>query len=102
MLDNLERLRNNPQLLQLFSHYARLGEANPEAWHARLAQMEYDGKVDLVKLHGELIAFDFIEQNTGQLPCRYRLTRGGLKVFQEIENLTESEACSTEVTNQAA
>jgi hypothetical protein len=54
MLDNLERLRNNPQLLQLFSHYARLGETNPEAWRPRLMVMESDGRVDLVKLHGEL------------------------------------------------
>jgi hypothetical protein len=102
MLENMDRLRNNPQLLQLFNHYARIGEANPEAWHSRLTVMECDGKIDLVKLHGELIAFDFIEQNTGQLPCRYRLTRGGLKALREIENSADSEACTAEVMNQAA
>ena len=96
MLDNLERLRNNPQLLRLFSRYAKLGEHNPEAWQVRLAQLESDGPVDLVKLHGELIAFDFIEQNTGQSPCSYRLTRAGLKALQQIDEE------SVVILNQAA
>jgi hypothetical protein len=84
MLDNLERLRNNPQLLHLLGHYARLGATNPEAWRPRLAQMESDGRVDLVKLHGELIAFDYVEQNSGQMPCSYRFTRAGVKAFEQI------------------
>lgn len=102
MLDNLERLRNNPQLLQLFGHYARLGEANPEAWHPRLMVMESDGRVDLVKLHGELIAFDYIDQNTGHTPCSYRLTRAGLKALREIENSADEEPGTVEVVTQAA
>jgi hypothetical protein len=102
MLDNLERLRNSPQLLQLFSHYATLGEANPEAWRPRLMQMESDGKVDLVKLHGELIAFDFVEQNTGQMPCSYRLTRAGLKAVREIQVTADDAAGTVEVGKQAA
>ena len=96
MLDGPERLRSSPQLLQLFTHYARLCEENPEAWQVRLTQMEGDGRVDLVKLHGELIAFDFVELDSGQMPCRYRLTRAGLKLFQQIKEET------TEVVNQAA
>jgi hypothetical protein len=102
MLDNLERLRNDPQLMQLFSHYAKLGAANPEAWHARLAQLNCDGRVDLVKLHGELIAFDFVEPNPGQTPCKYRLTRAGLKAIREIENSLDDEPGAVEVVNQAA
>ncbi len=96
MLDNQERLRNDPQLMQLFSHYAKLGETNPEAWHTRLTQLDCDGRVDLVKLHGELIAFNWIEPNTGQTPCNYRLTRAGRKTMQEIDSDT------SEVENQAA
>ena len=102
MLENLDRLRNNPQLLQLFNYCARPGKANLEAWHARSAHLQCDGKIDLVKLHGELIAFDFIEQNTGQLPCRYRLNRGGLKAIREIESSSDDEPRTAEVMNQAA
>jgi hypothetical protein len=102
MLDNLERLRNNPQLLQLFSHYEMLGKTNPEAWCPRLMQMESDGKVDLVKLHGELIAFDFIEQNTGQMPCSYRLTRAGLKAIREIQVVADDAVDTVGVGKQAA
>jgi hypothetical protein len=102
MLDNLERLRNSPQLLQLFSHYAKLGETNPEAWHPRLMVMESDGRVDLVKLHGELMAFDYVEQNTGPMPCSYRLTRAGLKALRQIENPGDDEPGTVEVVNQAA
>jgi hypothetical protein len=65
-------------------------------WRSREMQMESDGKVDLVKLHGELIAFDFIEPNTGQMPCWYRLTRAGLKAVREIA------AGTGEVVNHAA
>jgi hypothetical protein len=96
MLDNLDRLRNSPQLLQLFTHYAELGEVNPEALHPRLTQLNCDGRVDLVKLHGELIAFNWIEPNTGQTPCNYRLTRAGRNAMQEIDSDT------SEVENQAA
>ena len=91
MLDNMERLRNTPQLLDLFNHYAKLGETNPEVWHPRLTQIENDERADLVKLHGQLIAFDWIEQNTGQMPCSYRLTRAGLKAIREIAKLTCDE-----------
>jgi hypothetical protein len=94
------RERNNPQLLQLFSHYARLGETNPEAWHPRLMAMESDDRVDLVKLHGELMAFDYVEQNTGQMPCSYRLTRAGLKALQQIS--ADDEPGTVEFVNQAA
>ena len=44
MFDSLERLQSNSQLLQLFSHYARLGAASPEAWHLRLSEMESSGR----------------------------------------------------------
>ena len=102
MLENLERLRNNPQLLELFSHYALLGETNPEAWHSRLTQLEGDERADLVKLHGQLIAFDWIEQNTGQMPCSYRLTRAGQKAIREIAKLTDDESGTVEDLNRAA
>ena len=66
MLDDLDRLRNNPRLLQLCKHYADLGKLDREAWQNRLMEMAEVGPRDMVRLHGELIAFGWIEQNTGE------------------------------------
>jgi hypothetical protein len=40
MLDDIQRLRSSPNLLQLVSHYANLGSENREAWQNRLMQMD--------------------------------------------------------------
>ncbi len=42
MLDDLDRLRNNPRLLQLCKHYANLGKLDQEAWQNRLMEMVED------------------------------------------------------------
>ena len=64
MLDDIQRLRNSPLLLQLLSHYAGLGK---DAWHNRLRHLEDTAHSELVWLHGELIAFSWADQNTGQV-----------------------------------
>src|SRR5271168_3369281 len=84
MLDDIQRLRSNPNLLQLLSHYADLGKENREAWQNRLKQMEGVEPSELVKLHGELIAFSWVDQNTGNVPCCYRITLAGQRAIQQI------------------
>ncbi len=84
MLDDLDRLRNNPRLLQLCTHYADLGKDGKEAWQNRLMEMAEVGLRDIVKLHGELIASGWIEQNTGQIPCCYRITSAGLRALRKV------------------
>ena len=81
MLDDIQRLCNSPPLLQLLSHYAALGK---DAWANRLMHLEGVEPSDLVKLHGELIAFSWADQNTGQVPCCYRVTASGLKAVQQV------------------
>ena len=81
MLDDIQRLRNSPPLLQLLSHYAGLGK---ETWTNRLMHLEGVEPSELVKLHGELIAFNWADQNTGQVPCCYRGTSSGLKAIQQV------------------
>src|ERR1700677_1496929 len=39
---------------------------------------------ELSKLHGELIAFSWADQNTGQVPCCYRVTSSGLRAIQQV------------------
>jgi hypothetical protein len=84
MLDDIQRLRSNPSLLQLLSHYADLGKEDREVWQKRLMQLDGVEPSELVKLHGELIAFSWVDQNTGHVPCCYRITLAGQRAIQQI------------------
>jgi hypothetical protein len=91
--DELDRLRTKPDLLQLLTHYADLGAPNRETWQDRLMAMEGVESPELSKLHGDLIAFNWIEQNTGnfsviragEVPACYRVTLAGLRAVQQIQ-----------------
>jgi hypothetical protein len=95
MLDDSQRLRDNPNLLFLFSHYAQLGSEDRATWQDRLMRMDAVEPRELSVLHGELIAFDWIEQNTGQailladgtLSACYRITLDGLRQYQRFHGL---------------
>jgi hypothetical protein len=81
MLDEIQRLRSNPLLLQLLQHYASVGK---ETWQNRLMAMEGVSASELVKFHGELVAFGWADQNTGQVPCCYRITSTGIRAIQQV------------------
>jgi hypothetical protein len=68
MFDELGHLREDTYLEALLAQYAERGAADREAWQDRV--MELDGVTadGLVKLHGALLAYDWIEQNTGVTP----------------------------------
>jgi hypothetical protein len=95
MFDESQRLRENPHLLFLLSHYAQQGIEDRATWRDRLMQMEGIAPKELSKLHGELIAFDWIEQNTGQAISRpdgtlancYRITLNGLREYQRFHGV---------------
>src|SRR4051794_30767731 len=87
MFDELECLRESPELQRLLGHYAEAGAADRDAWQDRLMEMEGVEARDPVRLHALLIAFSGVEQNTGNPPaCRpgavpacYRVTAAGLR-----------------------
>jgi len=93
MTDDLDRLRTKPNLLLLLKHYADLGAPSRETWQDRLMTMDGVESSELSKLHGELIAFNWIEQNTGvftvhrpgAVPACYRVTLAGLRAVQQIQ-----------------
>jgi hypothetical protein len=95
MFDDSQRLRDNPQLLFLLSHYAQLGNEDRATWRDRLMQIEGVEPKQLSALHGELIAFDWIEQNTGQTISRpdgtlsacYRITLNGLREYRRFHGV---------------
>ena len=73
--DELDRLRQDPRLVELLAHYAGLEPLNV---HPRGAEPRWMGstRAELSRLHGELIAFDWIEQN----PSRASPTLGTVQV----------------------
>jgi len=99
MFDELARLRGNPGLLELLSHYAQSGMADRKIWQDRLMQMDGTEPQHLVKLHGELIAFGWVEQNSGQVPsikvgavpsC-YRITLEGQRAILRVPKMGADE-----------
>jgi hypothetical protein len=99
MFDLSARLRANVHLLTLLSHYSRLGSGDRAAWRDRVMRMDGVAADQLTALHGELIAFDGIEQNTGHaalLPdgtvsgC-YRVTPAGLREFRRLHGVEAAD-----------
>ena len=99
MLEDSQRLRDNPRLLELLSHYATLGGEDRAIWQDRLMQMEGIEPKDLSRLHGELIAFEWIEQNTGHtsalkdgiVAACYRITLHGLREMCRFQGVVFNE-----------
>jgi len=91
MFDELERLRDVKELSALLRHYQQAGEADREAWQDRLAELEGVEPRQLVKLHGELLAYGWLEQNTGLTPVLragaaascYRITSAGNRALKQ-------------------
>ena len=92
MFDDSLRLQENPHLLSLLSHYAQQGAEDRATWRHRLMEMEGVEPKQLSTLHGELIAFDWIEQNTGQtLSSCYRITLHGLREYSRLQGIEINE-----------
>jgi hypothetical protein len=85
MLAEFDHLRSDPHVFALLSHYGRLGAEDRESWQPRLMEMEDIQSTGLVKLHGELLAWGRLDQNTGQVPACYRITSAGLRALRQAE-----------------
>jgi hypothetical protein len=91
MFDELERLRGVKELFALLQHYQQVAEADRQAWQDRLIEMEGVEPRQLVKLHGELLAYGWLEQNTGLTPVLragaaancYRITTAGIRALKQ-------------------
>ncbi len=93
MFDDLDRLRGDDALQRLLGHYVEAGAAQAEAWQDRVMEMEGVEPKGLTRLHGELIAFGWVEQNTGQTSAVrpgvaagcYRATRDGARALKLVQ-----------------
>lgn len=91
MFDELDQLRQAAELHALLTQYADLAAADRQAWQDRRMALEGCGRRDLTKLHGELIAYGWVEQNTGVVPVArndavpgcYRVTTAGLRALKQ-------------------
>ena len=89
--DGWPRLRQSEALGRLLTHYADLGAADREAWLDRRMGLEGAEPRELVRLHGQLIACGWVEQNTGAtrvlrpgaVAACYRVTAAGLRALRQ-------------------
>lgn len=77
-------------LRKLLSHYVEAASADPKKWHDRVMALDDATPLDLARWHGQLLAADWIEQQTGaaprwhhgEVPACYRATPAGRKLLQ--------------------
>jgi hypothetical protein len=99
MFDEMDRLRDVKELSALLAHYAELAAPDRQVWQDRVQELVGVEARELVKLHGELIAYGWLEQNTGvtpilkrgSAPACYRVTTVGLRALK----LLRTEAAQT-------
>lgn len=102
MFEYEDVLRECPALRSLLDHYHEVSGGDLTAWQDRLAELPGVSSKELVKLHGELIAQDWVEQNTGVVTIRrpgvvaacYRITSAGRRALR----LTEDADSATDET----
>jgi hypothetical protein len=90
MIDEMKRLCRVEELYGLLAHYAALDR---QAWHDRRMEMDGVEPSRLARLHGELLANGWLEQNTGltpvlragAAPACYRATAAGLRALKEAK-----------------
>jgi hypothetical protein len=94
MFDEMDRLREIKELHDLLTHYASLAAGDREVWQDRLCELAGVEPRQLSKFHGELLAFGWLEQNTGLTPILkrgaapscYRITSSGLRALKQLRS----------------
>jgi hypothetical protein len=92
MFNELERLRDVSGLRDLLDHYAGLAGPDRLVWQDRLLTLGLVAGRDLSRLHGELLAYGWLEQNTGvtptarkgEAPACYRVTPVGVRALKRF------------------
>jgi hypothetical protein len=89
MAEDADRLRDEEPLHRLLSHYVDLGAEDRAAWQDRLMELEGLQPPALARLHGELIAYGWLEMNVaappalgvGVVPRCYRATEASRRAL---------------------
>jgi hypothetical protein len=91
MLDEMERLRQTRELYELLEYYQHQAGDDRQAWRDRVVEWQGVPPRDLVRLHGELLAYGWLEQNTGITAAprvgaalaSYRITTAGIRALRQ-------------------
>ncbi|MBY0525445.1 MAG: hypothetical protein K2R98_18710 [Gemmataceae bacterium] len=102
MFEDLDRLRASEPLRQLLKRYVEV--ADVQAWQDRVMAMDGLKPRDLVDLHGQLLAFDWLEQNTGVVTAGspgtvagcYKATAAGRRALQAALDVPVEEEIPAE------
>ena len=70
--------RQTPRLVELLAHYAALRTPDRSIWQKRLSEMEGIDPKELSRIHEELIAFDWIEQNPSRASASPGIVLAGI------------------------
>jgi hypothetical protein len=96
-VEELDRLRDISGLCALLQHYVTLSKPDRQLWQDRLMTLDGVEDRELVRLHGELLALAWVEQNTGvtpilrigEAPQCYRVTAAGVRALKEHVSVKE-------------
>ena len=107
MSEELDLLLASAALTELLAHYGRLAESDRDAWHPRLNELAGTGSCELTQMHGELIAYGWIDlavhrysgDTDSQRTGGYRITPDGRRALREAKvDLALSSVDSANVT----
>jgi hypothetical protein len=95
MVDEMNRLRSVERLCELLQHYAEVAMPDRQAWQDRIAELSGAGPREMVQLYGELLAYGWLEQNTGlisaasggSVPACYRITLAGIRALRNFAEI---------------
>jgi hypothetical protein len=92
MSEDVDRLRDEESIRLLLAHYVDLGAGDREAWQDRLMELDDLEPQVLARLHGELLAYGWLEMNVGVPPAMrsgvvpqcYRATGAGRRAVKAM------------------
>ena len=94
MFDEMALLENGTDLQRLLGHYGDLGKPDRQVWQDRLMELDGVEPRELARLHGELLAYGWLEQNTGitdgarpgSAAACYRISPAGVRALKELRS----------------
>jgi len=84
VFNEIDRLNECAPLLALLTHYAELAVPDRQVWHARKAPADGARTRELTQLHGELLAYGWLEINLDEATACYRVTPAGLRARKQV------------------
>jgi hypothetical protein len=100
MIEDMEHLSTGCSQYGLLCRYRDAAAGDRQAWLDRVQELGGVTGRDLVRLHGELLAYGWLEQNTGATPAGtgggapacYRVTPAGMRALRQARDAEPAPA----------